>query len=728
MDLQSNKRLMPLLAITMLILITASVIFAFLVRQKQKVKISAALEILFENRQPVILVENTLESLFLAENEFKEYALSYDTIHFLNYKLQVMRLINSLDTLQTITKAFGADEKESDVSTIIDERNREADSYIRLKRLTDSLVIISANIELSPFENPEKTINIKKITPSSGGIFIDTLDFMQTTDLKKKGLLGKIKTFLVGESEQQTTTAKVVLKTEETQLPSEELSTVHDTTFNVENFTLDILNKSNIYYQRQLRNYVQRGIELRQSELKIIRLNNRLLSEIRKILFDLKNTVSQKEGINSSTSASTIIRSTNILHNSLLIAAVGALILGIVTALMMKKIQKHQERLLESKQKALTEADEKRRFLAYMSHEFRTPLTSVIGFAEQLEQAGLTNEQMEYLSGIISSSEILLTTVNDILDLSKLDSGKMKFMKEPFRPAATIKQTIRAFKGSAEEKGLSISFARLADESILVGDEVRLKQILNNLVSNAVKYTIKGKIGIKAEIENGSFDKKWLTISIKDTGIGIPSENLNEIFDEYVRVHTETSARWVIGTGLGLPVTKKLIESLGGSIKVNSKVGQGTEFLFSLPYEFSEDICNETYKVKPIQNFADSGLKLLVADDNFFNILLLKTIFKRAGIEVTVAENGKDALLQIETGNYNILLSDMYMPGMNGIDLTRAIRENKEKKISSLPVLMITGEVSEDAKKVMLEAGVNDYLFKPFQQSDLLGLIGKYVH
>lgn len=722
------KRIMPFLAVSMLVLITASVIIAFLVRQRQKAKISTAIETLFANRQPLILVENTLEALFIAENEFKEYALSYDTTHFINYKLQIGRLVNSLDTLQSIIEAFQIKGNEVDVSGIIDERNREADYYIRLKRLTDSLMIVSANIDLAPFENPDETFLLKKKSPSMGGLLIDTLNYSETTELRKKGLLGKIKTFLVGEEEQKTTSAKVVVKTGETQLPSPEIQAESDTALNINNFANDILKKSNSYYQNQLRSQLQHRAELRQSELKLIRLNNRLLDEIRSILYSLKNTVIEKEGVNRSASASTILTSANILYNMLLIAVAGALLLGIITAWMMRKNQKHQDRLIESKQKALAEAEEKKRFLAYMSHEFRTPLSSVIGFAEQLEQAGLTNEQMEYLSGIISSSEILLTTVNDILDLSKLDSGKMKFMSEPFRPADTFKQTIRAFKRSAEEKGLQISYAPISDETILVGDEVRLKQILNNLVSNAIKYTLKGRIDIQAEVKDGSLGKKFLTVRIKDTGMGIPPESLNVIFDEYIRVHDETSSRWVIGTGLGLPVTKKLVESLGGSITVNSKIGSGTEFLVSLPYEYSYDISQTTFATKSIVNFADSGLKILIADDNFFNILLLRTILKRASLEVVVAENGNDALSQIETGNFDILLSDMYMPGLSGIELTRSIREIKKKKIAELPVIMITGDVSEGAKEKMIEAGVSDYLFKPFQQSDLLSLIGKYVN
>jgi signal transduction histidine kinase/CheY-like chemotaxis protein len=727
MNLKNNKRIMPILAIALLAMISASVVIAFIVRQKQKNEISAALEILRDSRQPVIQVENTLEALFMAENEFKEYTLSYNKIHFENYKFQITRLMNHLDTLQAMIKPFRQEGQEGEAGRIIEERNKEAGSYIRLKRLTDSLMIISANIESVPFEKPEETFAIKNFTPSAGGIKIDTLDFQQTTGSKSKGLFGKIKTFLVGEEEQKTTNAKVVVKTGEPQPNPSEVQTEADTSFSLAKFAGEIINKSNTYYQMQMRKQLQRRNELRQSELKLVRLNSALMDEIRQILFSLKETASQSEGIYRSQSTSAIVRSTNIMHNSMLVAALAAFLLAIATAVMMRKNLKHQAEIMASKQKAIKEADEKRRFLAYMSHEFRTPLSSVIGFAEQLEQAGLSNEQMEYLSAIISSSEILLTTVNDILDLSKLEAGKMTFLNEPFRPDRTIRQVIRAFESTAKEKGLAIRYKPISGNVILTGDEVRLKQILNNLVSNAIKYTVKGYIEIHAELKEEKADRTWLDVKVSDSGIGIPAESFAGIFNEYTRVHTETSSRWVIGTGLGLPVTKRLIDNLGGKIEVNSKVGKGSVFAFKLPYLPAKEIAETTKAQKTFADLSESGLKLLVADDNFFNILLLKTIFKRSGLDVDVAENGSEALEKLKEGKYDLLLSDMYMPGMDGLELTRTLRQHHDKSLRKMPVIMITGNVSEEAKIMMNEAGVSNYLFKPFQQSELLSLIGKYV-
>ncbi len=727
MKLQPGNRLMPMLALSMVIMIFASVVTAFMVRKEQKVQIAAALRILDDGSQPVTLVENTLESLFIAENEFKEYALTYDQTHFSNYKLQLKRLVQNIDTLQAMVKTFRQEDKGLKTQDIIEERDREAGAYIRLKRLTDSIMIISANIEMMPFEKPEEIFALKKITPTLGGIVIDTLDFNQSKASRKKGLFGKIKTFLVGEEEKETTNATLVVKSGEAPGQGIDIPNPSDTTFSFSRFAEDIINKSNTYYQRQLRSQLERRKQLRDSEIRLVRLNGDLMTEIREILVSLKGSVQKNEGVDRSQSTTTIARSTNILQNILLVAITGAILLAFATAWMIYKNQRYQAKIIESHQKALAEAAEKRRFLAYMSHEFRTPLSSVIGFAEQLEQASLNKEQLEYLSGIIASSEILLTTVNDILDLSKLEAGKMNFMLEPFLPGETINQLIRTFRGAAAEKGLTIINKPLRTDMALLGDEVRLRQILNNLMSNAIKYTHKGNIEIETEIADNEDGGYWFKVRVKDTGIGIPTEHLKEIFNEYTRVHSETASRWVIGTGLGLPVTRRLIDALKGDIEVSSRVGKGTEFAIRLPYLRSDVDFVKKQSKKTTLNLAGSGIKLLIADDNYFNIILLKSIFRHTGIEVDITENGNEALEQLNKGNYNMLLSDMYMPGMDGLELTRSIRKGKGGSLSQLPVIMITGNVSEEAKAQMKEAGVSDYLFKPFQQADLLGLVGKYL-
>jgi CheY-like chemotaxis protein/anti-sigma regulatory factor (Ser/Thr protein kinase) len=300
-------------------------------------------------------------------------------------------------------------------------------------------------------------------------------------------------------------------------------------------------------------------------------------------------------------------------------------------------------------------------------------------------------------------------------------------MYETFDPRETIKQTLRAFEGMAKEKNIAIRNTPFSGDKLLSGDEIRLRQILNNLLSNAVKYTHRGSISIKADLKEGTNGKVILEVSVRDTGIGIPAANLPEIFNEYTRVHSETSSRWVLGTGLGLPVTKRLIDSLGGKIQVKSEAGKGSEFSFSIPYNSATETSLSEKDNLVDYNFEGRSGKILVADDNYFNVLLLKTILKKAGLEIDVAENGNEAMEMLRKENYSLLLSDMYMPGMDGLELTAGLRSGISSEHKHLPVIMITGNVTEEAKAQMQKAGVDEYLFKPFQQRDLLRLVGKYL-
>ena len=287
-----NQRLIPALIILMLVLIAATAVSAFIIKKEQKDQINKALSILDNSQKPVVLVENTLESLFIADNEFKEYALTYDKIHFLNYKSQIANLVQNIDTLQSMVKVLRQEDKGLNANKIIDERSREADSYLRLKRLTDSVMIISANIEMQPFEQPDDIFALKKITPASGGIVMDTLGYQQTTEKRNKGLFGKIKTFLVGEDEKQTTNTTVVVKKVEVEQQGVGIREESDSSFSLNRFAEDVINKSNTYYQSQLRNQLHRRKQLRESEIRLVRLNGELMGEIRGILVSLKGTIS----------------------------------------------------------------------------------------------------------------------------------------------------------------------------------------------------------------------------------------------------------------------------------------------------------------------------------------------------------------------------------------------------------------------------------------------------
>lgn len=723
MEIAKRPRLLYYLAISLLAMVAAAFVLSLIIRHKQKNEINAALEILERNNLPIEKAEQTLTSLFNAETEFREYTINYDKQHLSNYRNHIRELTLNIDTLQKIASTF-TNTTGGKAIDALKQREKQAGNYLRLKRLADSLLVVSFSFDSVSFQQMNNNFYIRKFKPSQGMLSIDTLDYSTSSGKRKKGLFGKIKTLLVGEEEQVTSNTKVVVKSGTAPAANEPES--NDSTLSLKSFATEIISKTNRYYEQQLASQLEKRNELRVQELKLIRLNNNVLSEIRSILNSIKSITGESKAAQEKRSSETIARSSDILQKTLLIIILLLLPLVVLTIITLRRNQRYQQSMLEARQQALLQAEEKSRFLSYMSHEFRTPLSSVIGFAEQLEQTRLNHDQKNYLSGLMSSSEMLLATVNDILDLSKLDAGRMSFLSNPFRPGDAIQQVIKSFSKMALDKSIELTFRHSGASFVLIGDEIRLKQVLNNLVSNAIKYTHQGKVSIHSQItENQGYAK--LRIEVKDTGIGIAPEQISGIFDEYTRVHSETPEKWIIGTGLGLAVTKKLIEQMGGEITVESKPGKGSIFTITLPYPISkiQQLTSQGAETEPV--LPDKNIRILVADDNYFNVMLLKSIFKHDNVSVDVADNGMDALSKLRTENYNILLSDMYMPQMDGLELTRQIRNNPSGKLNELPVIMLTGNISPEAGSEMQNAGVSDYLIKPFQRRDLIELVSKHV-
>ncbi|MBK9355812.1 MAG: response regulator [Bacteroidales bacterium] len=723
MKISTRPKILASLAAALLVLIAAATILSLVIRHRQKNEINGALAILERNNLPLMKVEQTLGSLFNAEIEFREYTISYDRIHLKKYHEHINHLVTSIDTLQQIAMTFNGEHQGNAIETLR-EREKQAVNYLRLKRLTDSLMVVALSFDSVSYTHMGDNFYLKKFKPTPGSLSIDTLGYSMTSERRRKGLLGKIKTFLVGEEEKTTSNTKVVVKTgTQAEEPQAEES---DSAFNLNLLASRIIDKTNRHYQIQLKKQLEKRNELRTQELKLVKLNNSLIYEIRAILNTFKELSQETRTQYQIRSSRTIARSSTILQRTLLAIILISFPLAVFTIMMLRRNQIYQQRILESKQQALYQAEEKSRFLSYMSHEFRTPLSSVIGFAEQLEQTPMNHDQKNYLSGLMSSSEMLLATVNDILDLSKLDAGKMSFLSNPFRPDETIHQVMKSFRKMASDKSIELSYKHQGNVLTLLGDEIRLKQVLNNLVSNAIKYTPKGKVEIVSHIIENKLNAE-LKVEVTDTGIGIDAEKIGKIFDEYSRVHSETPEKWIIGTGLGLAVTRKLVDQMGGQVTVSSKKGKGSVFSISIPYPVSKIQQLASVNRKKEASLPDGNIRILVADDNYFNVVLLQSIFKRENIVVDVAENGVDALEKLVSEKYNILLSDMYMPQMDGLELTRQIRQNASSELSRLPVIMLTGNISPEAGEQMGTAGVSDFLIKPFQRKDLIEMVSKHL-
>ncbi len=384
----------------------------------------------------------------------------------------------------------------------------------------------------------------------------------------------------------------------------------------------------------------------------------------------------------------------------------------------------------EAKTKAEDAVKSKQQFLSNMSHEIRTPMNAIIGFTKVVLKTELSAKQKEYLTAIKMSGDALIVLINDILDLAKVDAGKMTFEKTPFKLSLSISAMLHLFETKIQEKNLEL--IKIYDPKIpevLVGDPVRLHQVILNLLSNAVKFTSKGSITVSVSLLNEDEEQVTIEFAVTDTGIGIGADKLDEIFENFHQAATDTS-RLFGGTGLGLAIVKQLVEPQGGKIHVKSAVNEGTTFSFTLSFQKTDEKAEIQTEIIAID--ADiKNIKVLVVEDMALNQLLMKTVLDDFGFDRDIADNGKIAIEKLTqknvhgaTKDYDIILMDLQMPEMNGFEATEYIRKTLKSKI---PIIALTADVTTVDLAKCKAVGMNDYIAKPVDERVLYSKIVSFV-
>ena len=359
-------------------------------------------------------------------------------------------------------------------------------------------------------------------------------------------------------------------------------------------------------------------------------------------------------------------------------------------------------------------ATAKSAFLATMSHEIRTPLTGVLGMIELLRSNPGERDRNRFFSSLQLSANLLMTVLDDILDFSKLDSGKITFEDIPFDLRHLARATLDLYHGAAQAKGLSLELHYATDHTEVCGDPVRLQQIMGNLISNAIKFTDIGRIDLRIETKAPENGKVEATFSVIDSGIGIVPEHLDQLFSPFVQADPSTNRRFG-GTGLGLAICRRLVEALGGKLEVESIPGLGSTFRFRIDLNRGQASEN-TPAVEPS---AASGrsLNVLLAEDNPVNRLLVTTLLRRMGHEVETAENGWLAVEAAAAQRYDVILMDMQMPEMDGIAATRAIRATASG--ATIPIIALTADASPDRRRFYDNVGLTGFMTKPMDSAVL---------
>lgn len=389
-------------------------------------------------------------------------------------------------------------------------------------------------------------------------------------------------------------------------------------------------------------------------------------------------------------------------------------------------LNKRNEELELAKENAEQATNAKTQFLSVMSHEIRTPLNAIIGIANLLDE-DLTNEpHRKNISVLRIASQNLLHLINDLLDLNKLEVGKM----EVDHTQLNIRKLVDSIKGmfgvSATQKGIDLLLEfDYSIPSALIGDETKLNQAITNLVSNAIKFTRNGYVKINVSLVESKVDASTILFSVSDTGIGIPADKQQTIFESFAQASTDTNRKYG-GTGLGLSISKKLVEVMGGKLQVRSEKHKGSEFSFSLTFRHDYLPNVQAEKKEQVENVLFKGKRILIADDNAVNIFVLKQFLTKWGVDVVEAENGWIALQKMQEESFDLVLMDVQMPVKDGIEATIDIR-NSGKPWSVIPIIAITASHESEVRIKIKECGMNDFIIKPFIPADLVEKLSKYL-
>ena len=388
--------------------------------------------------------------------------------------------------------------------------------------------------------------------------------------------------------------------------------------------------------------------------------------------------------------------------------------------------QQAMAQLIQTREEAEKANSAKSDFLAMMSHELRTPMNGVLGMLQLLETTQMTDEQVEYAALASESTEHLLKVINDILDFSRIERAPLELEHIPFNLAELINSCAQAFAHSAQQRGLNLQL-QLADGMpalYVQGDPTRIRQILVNLIGNALKFTEHGQVAIQAQWQSLDHELLWFTCTVRDSGIGISPDNLEQMFNAFQQADSSISRRYG-GTGLGLPIARTLAERMGGTLRAQSVEGQGSVFTLEMPLALSRQTLPTPVPAARAASSNGEGRTVLLVEDNPVNQTVIEAMLRSLGFTVSVANDGAQAVRSAESLIFEAILMDCRLPIIDGYEATRQIRQLPG--CSEVPIIALTANALQGDREACLAAGMNDYLAKPFKRTDLQQILQRWL-
>ncbi|HWK07542.1 MAG TPA: ATP-binding protein [Puia sp.] len=721
--------------ITLLCIILAGVLIAGFARRQHTEELMASINALSRFDSGITTLQESISDLYQAENDFRLYTVTYDKVYYLKYCNGLKKIQTAVNSLQ---KNYDAPEKElKDRASLENDLKRKLfinKMIVDLKRSID--VALTAALQLdtgkkiawqlpSPYYKHYK-LPLEKLHRT------DTVITSQKIS-KRGGFFHRFRTALSGVNDKDTVTVDRLSAT------------------NIQRDSALIMIRKAVRsveddYRENLKRQLAARNMLNSRDRELVLLNFSLIENLNSMLHSFQRQQQADQELNKSKAVEIARRSATQLS---LIGSLSSLIIVLLLLLTLYNIYRvslHAKSLLTARLDAERQTIAKSHLLASVSHEIRNPLTAIRGLTELLQNGNWPDLQKAQIKIIRSASDMLLSTVNELLDFSKLEAGRMLIHPAPLQPAKLVEEAYAIMKSLAEQKGLVLRMEthELTPGLTVQGDAFRLKQVLLNLTSNAIKFTREGQITIRA-FNRATETNAWpdrdtgkrtvVHFEISDTGIGIPPDKIQDVFKEYEQVKQEDGSP--IGTGLGLAICQKIVQLHAGSIDVKSELGRGSVFSVKIGFEEIHDIEKTTipaHKIVPVTSLIEDpspgslkNKKILLVEDNPLVMQLAILLLEKQDASVVTAEDGARAWTLFKNHHFDMVITDINLPGINGTIIAKNIRSLPDLQKAHVPILALTGDVFGQQIDSYMAAGIDDYIIKPFNRNDFLTKVEKYL-